>query len=174
MVLHPRPRSRLRYLALLALPLLHHGVAVTASPLDVDAQQKILGAPDGGTQDSGATTPHIQDESSAPSPASKPRKLRGKFLHITDLHPDDFYKAHTSTGEGYACHRSKGPAGYYGAETSDCDSPFTLVNATLEWIRENVVDDIDFVIWTGDTARHDSDEKIPRNQRQVLGATSHL
>ncbi|KAG7130505.1 Endopolyphosphatase like protein [Verticillium longisporum] len=174
MVLHPRPRSRLRYLALLALPLLHHGVTVAASPLDVDAQQKILGAPDGGTQDSGATTPHIQDESSAPSPASKPRKLRGKFLHITDLHPDDFYKAHTSTGEGYACHRSKGPAGYYGAETSDCDSPFTLVNATLEWIRENVVDDIDFVIWTGDTARHDSDEKIPRNQRQVLGTNRRV
>ena len=30
-------------------------------------------------------------------------------------------------------------------------------------------DEIDFVIWTGDSARHDSDEDIPRSPAQVLG-----
>ncbi|KAJ9137939.1 Endopolyphosphatase [Pleurostoma richardsiae] len=104
-----------------------------------------------------------------PPAASARRKLHGRFLHITDLHPDEFYKIHSSTGEETACHRGVGPAGTYGAETSDCDSPFSLINATFDWIAANVADDIDFVIWTGDSARHDSDEEIPRSPSQVLG-----
>lgn len=35
-------------------------------------------------------------------------------------------------------------------------------------------DDIDFVIWTGDSARHDSDEDIPRSPAQVLGTNRLL
>lgn len=85
-----------------------------------------------------------------------------------DFHPDQFYKAHSSTEEDKACHRGKGIAGVYGAETSDCDSPFSLVNATFDWIEQNIRDDIDFVVWTGDSARHDSDEKHPRNADEVL------
>ena len=42
------------------------------------------------------------------------------------------------------------------------------MNATFKWIEENLKDDIDFVVWTGDSARHDNDEKIPRNQGEVL------
>ena len=76
---------------------------------------------------------------------------------------------HTSTVESDACHHGDGPAGVYGAETSDCDSPFTLINATFDWIAENLRDQIDFVIWTGDSARHDSDEQIPRSPTEVLG-----
>lgn len=76
---------------------------------------------------------------------------------------------HSSTDEDEACHRGKGPAGTYGAETTDCDTPFALVNATFDWIGANLKDQIDFVVWTGDSARHDSDEEIPRNQAQVLG-----
>jgi endopolyphosphatase len=60
--------------------------------------------------------------------------------------------------------------GIYGGENTDCDTPYSLINATLEWIEENVKDDIDFVIWTGDSARHDSDEKIPRDADQVLSS----
>lgn len=105
----------------------------------------------------------------AGSPASAPRRLHGRFLHISDIHPDEFYRAHSSTDEAEACHRGTGPAGVYGAETSDCDTPFALVNATFDWIRAHLKDDIDFVVWTGDSARHDSDEDIPRNQSQVLG-----
>lgn len=58
-------------------------------------------------------------------------------------------------------------AGTYGAETSDCDTPYSLINATFKWIAENVRD-VDFVIWTGDSARHDSDEEIPRTADEVL------
>ncbi|KAL0261042.1 Endopolyphosphatase [Diplodia seriata] len=100
--------------------------------------------------------------------SSHSRPLTGKFLHITDFHPDPFYKTYGSTSKDGACHRGHGPAGYYGAETSGCDSPLTLVNATFDWIRDNIRDDIDFIIWTGDSARHDNDEKYPRSDEQVI------
>lgn len=54
-----------------------------------------------------------------------------------------------------------------GAETTDCDSPITLVNATFKWIDENIRDSIDFIIWGGDSARHDNDELIPRTDEQI-------
>jgi len=92
----------------------------------------------------------------------------------TDIHPDQFYQAHSSTDEAEACHRGDGPAGAYGAETSDCDTPFALVNATFDWISANLKDQIDFVIWTGDSARHDSDEEIPRSQAEVLGTNRFI
>lgn len=76
---------------------------------------------------------------------------------------------HSSTDEDDGCHRGRGPAGTYGAETSDCDSPFSLVNATFDWIDANLKDEIDFIVWTGDSARHDRDEDLPRNADQVLG-----
>ena len=85
-----------------------------------------------------------------------------------DFHPDQFYKVHSSTENGIACHRKTGLAGAYGAETTDCDSPFSLVNATFDWLEQSLKDDIDFVIWTGDSARHDSDEKHPRSADEVL------
>ncbi|OAG12513.1 Endopolyphosphatase [Paraphaeosphaeria sporulosa] len=100
--------------------------------------------------------------------AGKSRPLRGRFLHITDFHPDPHYKTYSSTKETAACHRNHGPAGIYGAETSACDSPVSLVNATLDWIKHNVADDIDFVVWTGDSARHDNDEKHPRTQDEII------
>lgn len=96
------------------------------------------------------------------------RKLNGRFLHISDFHPDELYRVHTSTEESVACHRGKGLAGSYGAEKTDCDSPFSLVNATFAWIEENLKDNIDFVIWTGDSARHDSDEQNPRHEPEIL------
>ncbi|KAK5709003.1 Endopolyphosphatase [Elasticomyces elasticus] len=40
---------------------------------------------------------------------------------------------------------------------------------TMDWIHHNLRDKIDFVIWTGDSARHDNDEEIPRNAAQVIG-----
>lgn len=35
-------------------------------------------------------------------------------------------------------------------------------------------DTIDFVIWTGDSARHDNDERIPRTQKQVIKQNEFL
>ncbi|KAH8730977.1 Metallo-dependent phosphatase-like protein [Phaeosphaeriaceae sp. PMI808] len=95
------------------------------------------------------------------------RQLTGKFLHITDFHPDPHYKTYSSTKEEAACHRQRGPAGIYGAETSGCDSPYSLVNQTFQWINDNIKHDIDFIIWTGDSARHDNDDALPRTIEQV-------
>ena len=85
-----------------------------------------------------------------------------------DIHPDPHYVLHSSTTEEDACHRGNGTAGYYGAETTDCDTPFALVDETFKWIEKNLRDQVDFVIWTGDSARHDSDEQIPRDEKEVL------
>ena len=85
---------------------------------------------------------------------------------MQDIHPDRFYKAYTSPDS--ACHRDEGDAGILGAEMTDCDSPFSLVNATFQWINDNLKDKIDFVIWTGDSARHDNDELIPRTEKQIV------
>ncbi|KAK0994285.1 Endopolyphosphatase [Friedmanniomyces endolithicus] len=90
------------------------------------------------------------------------------------FHPDRFYEVYTSTAEDAACHRGQGPAGMYGAETSECDSPISLVNETMAWIEHNLKDKIDFVIWTGDSARHDNDEDIPRNAAQVIGSNEMM
>ncbi|KAI4145626.1 MAG: hypothetical protein L6R39_003746 [Caloplaca ligustica] len=95
-------------------------------------------------------------------------KLHGRFLHITDLHPDRFYSQASSTDDDNACHWGKGSAGIFGAELTDCDSPLTLVNATFQWINDNLKGSIDFVVWTGDSARHDNDELIPRTEEQVV------
>ncbi|KIW31352.1 uncharacterized protein PV07_03009 [Cladophialophora immunda] len=95
-----------------------------------------------------------------------PRKLRGKFLHITDIHPDPFYKPNSDPDE--QCHSGHGNAAYFGAEVTDCDTPLSLVNATFRWIEANLKDQVDFVVWTGDSARHDNDERLPRSDKQVL------
>ncbi|KAJ5038586.1 Metallo-dependent phosphatase-like protein [Bipolaris maydis] len=104
----------------------------------------------------------------ASSRANGARRLTGRFLHITDFHPDPFYKTYSSTTADAACHRKRGPAGFYGAETTGCDSPFALVNQTFQWIQDNIKDEIDFIIWTGDSARHDNDEEIPRTHNQIV------
>ncbi|KAI0878893.1 Metallo-dependent phosphatase-like protein [Hypoxylon argillaceum] len=119
--------------------------------------------------------PHSDPGSELPlATDTSQRRLRGRFLHITDLHPDDHYKPHTSTQENIACHRGNGLAGVYGAETSDCDSPMSLVNATLGWVKEHLRDEIDFVVWTGDSARHDSDEELPRHNQDILSMNRRI
>ncbi|RMZ91338.1 hypothetical protein DV736_g1429, partial [Chaetothyriales sp. CBS 134916] len=113
--------------------------------------------------------PDQQPLGSNPSLLSKRRKLQGRFLHITDFHPDPFYRVGSSPNRGHPCHKGSDPgtAGYYGAETTRCDSPFTLVNATFDWVEKHIKDGIDFVVWTGDSARHDNDESLPRNNAMV-------
>ncbi|KAJ3880320.1 Metallo-dependent phosphatase-like protein [Lentinula edodes] len=101
---------------------------------------------------------------------TKPRKLHGRFLQITDLHPDPFYLPGTSTSK--ACHRKipkeeQKRAGYYGTPYSACDAPLTLTNYTLDFLAEHWTEEIDFVIWTGDNARHENDRKIPRTTNEI-------
>ncbi|CCX12225.1 Metallo-dependent phosphatase-like protein [Pyronema domesticum] len=101
-----------------------------------------------------------------------PKKLHGRFLHITDFHPDGHYKV--GSDADITCHRGEGNAGYYGLEKSNCDTPISLVNETFKWIEENLRDHIDFVIWTGDSARHDNDVKIPRTPTEIYALNEML
>jgi endopolyphosphatase len=104
-------------------------------------------------------------------PVKPARSLRGRFLHVTDLHPDPYYVVGVSTK--HACHRrdSKGKKHHrsaaYGTPLTGCDSPLQLVNETLAYIAREWADEIDFVVWTGDSARHDNDRKHPRTPREI-------
>ncbi|KAF7895171.1 hypothetical protein EAF00_006985 [Botryotinia globosa] len=144
---------RVNAICIIAVSLLQFSPAAVAKPL--------------GTTQSSLQVP-LEDLDTTHHQHVASKRLHGRFLHITDLHQDPHYKVFSSTDEDDACHRGKGTAGTYGAETSDCDTPPTLIDATFKWIKENVRDTVDFVVWTGDSARHDSDEKIPRIQDEVL------
>lgn len=102
----------------------------------------------------------------------KTKTIHGRFLHITDIHPDEYYKEGSLVDE--ACHRGKHKkksdqvASKYGDALLGCDSPTILMDETLKWIEENLRDKIDFVIWTGDNIRHDSDRRIPRTELQIF------
>ncbi|KAG0356896.1 Endopolyphosphatase [Podila minutissima] len=102
--------------------------------------------------------------------------LSGLFLHLTDIHPDEFYVQGSTVAS--SCHSlpnitsslidiPKSEGGYYGTPDSICDSPFSLVNATFDWIDKHLAPEVDFVVWTGDNARHDSDNTHPRTQDEI-------
>ncbi|KAF8812426.1 hypothetical protein BYT27DRAFT_6418082 [Phlegmacium glaucopus] len=100
----------------------------------------------------------------------RPKKLHGRFLHITDMHPDPYYTPQTSLST--SCHRKKSKEKknrslYFGTPYSECDSPLRLTNFTLDFLNDNWAHEIDFVIWTGDNARHDNDHKIPRTPSEI-------
>ncbi|WVO13727.1 hypothetical protein L204_101349 [Cryptococcus depauperatus] len=122
------------------------------------------------------------------------RPLKGRFLHITDIHPDPHYKSGSTLASG--CHERpkkkhkskdklgldqeeevdggigalKGDnlAGKWGTAVSNCDSPSSLVNITFNWLKEEWADEIDFVVWTGDNARHDIDRSLPRTPNEIF------
>ncbi|KZP17262.1 endopolyphosphatase [Athelia psychrophila] len=117
----------------------------------------------------GALAAPLQAPFEVPSTLVK-RKLNGRFLHITDMHPDPYYTPRTSVKK--SCHRKKpkkkgDEAGYYGTPHGDCDSPLRLTNFTLDFLEKHWASEIDFVIWTGDNARHDEDNKIPRTPAEI-------
>ncbi|KAI9238414.1 MAG: Metallo-dependent phosphatase-like protein [Podila humilis] len=100
--------------------------------------------------------------------------LNGHFLHLTDIHPDGFYLQGSEVVS--SCHSlpnvtntvdiPKPEGGYFGTPDSICDTPFSLVNATFDWIDKRL-EPVDFVVWTGDNARHDSDNTHPRTQDEI-------
>lgn len=134
------------------------------------------------------------------------RKIRGKFLHITDIHPDPYFhvgavaddkchldpdhkdsdyaddedaelswfRAKAGGKKKHGHHKDKEhekmpKAGYYGLPLSSCDGPVSLMNATFDWIDQNIRDEIDFIIWTGDNVRHDNDNRYPRLEQDIFG-----
>ncbi|KAI0254387.1 Metallo-dependent phosphatase-like protein [Lactifluus subvellereus] len=116
----------------------------------------------------------IQEPFSIPH---SPPKLHGRFLHITDMHPDPHYVVDAS--ESSACHRKKPRkekwrSAYYGTPFSECDSPLQLTNLTLKFLDKNWASEVDFVVWTGDNARHDNDRKIPRTLKEIYDLNTML
>ncbi|KAJ3087300.1 Endopolyphosphatase [Quaeritorhiza haematococci] len=129
-----------------------------------------------------------ETSSSLRAVGSNGSKLTGRFLHITDIHIDPWYQ--TGTTVGSSCHQYPGRdfvgqqstpgfeatrksggdpdalAGEYGSPGSGCDAPLALINETFRFVKDGL-DRVDFVIWTGDSARHDSDPQIPRTAAEV-------
>ncbi|KAI8804023.1 Metallo-dependent phosphatase-like protein [Cladochytrium replicatum] len=81
--------------------------------------------------------------------------------HLTDP-PDSSDEQITASR-----HRFRKPfvVGRYGSPLSGCDTPLSLANETFRFVRENL--DPDFVVITGDNARHDNDGRIPRKWDEI-------
>lgn len=54
------------------------------------------------------------------------------------------------------------------------DAPSILIEHTLDWIKREWRDKLDFVIWTGDNSRHDWDKTHPRQETKVLELNSQV
>lgn len=100
------------------------------------------------------------------------RTIHGRFVHLTDFHPDNYYKA-GSTHEDL-CHSGKGTAGKYGDAILGCDSPMELVEGTIDWVAKNLKDQIDFIVWTGDNMRHDNDRRYPRTETSIFDMNEQI
>lgn len=98
--------------------------------------------------------------------------INGRFLHITDFHPDPFYKEGSDPAQ--QCHAGEGTAGAYGDAILGCDSPMVLMNDTIKWVSDNLQDKIDFIVWTGDNVRHDNDRQYPRTEMNIFEMNQHV
>lgn len=78
----------------------------------------------------------------------------GYFWHITDFHYDFTYH-----GAQLSCNSDQlsGDLGKFGDFW--CDSPWTLVNSSVHAMA-HIKPDADFVLWTGDTVLHGTDEDL--------------
>ncbi|KAK6201710.1 phosphate metabolism transcription is regulated by PHO system [Scheffersomyces amazonensis] len=92
--------------------------------------------------------------------------IHGRFVHITDFHPDPYYKEGSALDE--QCHSGKGKAGKYGDAILGCDSPLILMEDTIKWVEDNLKDKVDFIVWTGDNVRHDNDRRYPRTELNIF------
>ncbi|KAJ3220183.1 Endopolyphosphatase [Dinochytrium kinnereticum] len=82
---------------------------------------------------------------------------------------------------------------YYGMPSSGCDSPALLINETLKFIRDDLtfqtngkrhksrygrtmkgVDELAFVLWTGDSSRHDRDDDMPKTEIEVFEQNAYV
>ncbi|EGR30882.1 ser thr protein phosphatase family protein, putative [Ichthyophthirius multifiliis] len=91
----------------------------------------------------------------------KEQKNNDKYniLHLTDLHFDEKYKEGASANckDPNCCREesseSTEKAGYWGY-VGNCDIPFRTIEATIEFIKKNLTETLDFIIWTGDNTNH--------------------
>jgi hypothetical protein len=107
----------------------------------------------------------------------------GNFIHLTDIHYDQFYKAGSPTNclfgsTGMDCCRKgsiplnpPGSASKWGEE--NCDTPLLLLNHTIDWIRNYL--EFDFVVYTGDSASHwDTHQNWTVNYESIFLVTKEL
>ncbi|CAB4396477.1 unnamed protein product [Rhizophagus irregularis] len=97
------------------------------------------------------------------------KKFSGKFLHITDIHFDHLYLPNSDPSKfchNYAKKSKNNKSGKFGTPQSECDSSYALINSTFFFLKENF-QDVDFIIYTGDTLRHERDSKIPLTEDYV-------
>ncbi|GMF00222.1 unnamed protein product [Ambrosiozyma monospora] len=115
---------------------------------------------------------HVQQLDPVSGETYSSKKLHGRFLHITDMHPDELNVIGADISE--QCHRKHKhtpkdeKSHVFGDAMSGCDSPMDLYRDTLSWIKENLKDHIDFVVWTGDNIRHDNDRLNPRTEMDIF------
>ncbi|EPY54277.1 vacuolar polyphosphatase [Schizosaccharomyces cryophilus OY26] len=115
---------------------------------------------------------------------AKGKPLTGRFLHITDMHLDAFYRE-GATVDHY-CHDYKhmrdssktSKAGFLTPGPGfECDSSPSLIDKTLEWFSKHIEKDyggIDFIIWTGDNSRHDNDNHFPRTKGEIIASNEKV
>ena len=53
-------------------------------------------------------------------------------------------------------------------------SPPILVEETFKWITDNLIDKIDFIVYTGDSARHDNDREYPRTRQHIFNMNKEI
>lgn len=94
---------------------------------------------------------------------------RRTFIHITDIHYDPFYEPFTD--EATMCHHGSGKAGRFGTEGAICDSPQLLIQQAFSRI---VGLEPDFLIYTGDSTRHDRDMDLPRSDNDLVSQLSFV
>ncbi|KAI8089850.1 Metallo-dependent phosphatase-like protein [Halteromyces radiatus] len=109
-------------------------------------------------------------------PSEPPPRRFGYFLHITDMHIDESYLPGATVDSD--CHRLPSPSqrsssssitlsGKLGTPGEHCDSPIELAQQTLNWLKKEWKHKLDFVVWTGDNARHDWDKKHKRKRKHI-------
>jgi hypothetical protein len=90
-----------------------------------------------------------------------------RFLQISDIHIDPFYIPNSSVSR--SCHAGSNEGGTphsYGIYI--CDTAPSLFYSTVEFISS--IENLDFVLITGDISRHDNDKKIPISMQETVWA----
>ncbi|RKO89374.1 hypothetical protein BDK51DRAFT_52034 [Blyttiomyces helicus] len=92
------------------------------------------------------------------------------FVHLTDFHFDKHIIPTGAVSE--LCHRaSSSPSPLAPFGTLGCDAPKALADALFEYLRLHVAPQHpSFVLYTGDSARHDADAAVPRDAEEVFAS----
>jgi hypothetical protein len=80
----------------------------------------------------------------------------GRFVQITDIHIDPYYPYHQDS----AMSRRSKPHNRFTRNPSKptfgsqvWDSPWYLIDETFRYLRNGFLEEVDFLLWTGDNAR---------------------